>query len=168
MKIGEKGIQLIKHYEGLHDGNLQRIGLQPKRCPSGIWTVGWGHAIVYKGKFLKGLENEVLANELFKDLTIEQADQLFLTDIPVYENRVNAQNLIINQDQFDSLVSHTYNTGGSETLFKLIRTKAAPNIIYNWFTQRYIMGDGVVLPGLVYRRKTEAILFQTGVLEFYN
>ena len=38
MKTSQIGISLIKHFEGLHDGDLKKIGLQPKKCPAGIWT----------------------------------------------------------------------------------------------------------------------------------
>ena len=38
MKTSQIGIDLIKHFEGLHDGDLKKIGLQPKKCPAGIWT----------------------------------------------------------------------------------------------------------------------------------
>jgi lysozyme len=40
MKISEKGLDLIKHFESLHDGDLTIVGLQPKMCPAGIWTEG--------------------------------------------------------------------------------------------------------------------------------
>ena len=169
MKIGEKGSQLIKHYEGLHDGDLKKIGLQAKLCPAGVWTVGWGHAIVYNKRFLKGAENEVLANELYKDLTIEQADQLFIIDIQMYENQVNSLNLNINQDQFDALVSFAYNCGFknllSSTLLKRIKSKVGD--IPDAFTM-WVKANGVTLDGLMYRRMTEATLFMTGKLEFYN
>lgn len=168
MKIGEKGSLLIKHYEGIHDGDLTRIGLQPKMCPSGIWTVGWGHAIVHNRKFLKGKENYELACELYKDMTLAQADKLFLVDIQVFENQINAKRLPLLQHQFDAVTSHTYNTGGSDTLFKLIRLKASEASILKWFQERYIMGDGKVLKGLIARRKTEALLYQTGELKFFN
>ena len=38
MKTSQKGINLIKYFESLHDGDLTEIGLQPKMCPAGIWT----------------------------------------------------------------------------------------------------------------------------------
>ena len=47
MRTSNKGIDLIKEFEGLHDGDLSIIGLQPKMCPAGIWTQGYGHAIIY-------------------------------------------------------------------------------------------------------------------------
>ena len=51
------------------------------------------------------------------------------------------------------------NTGGSDTLFKLINDKATDQAIYNWFTTKYTTANGVVLRGLVSRRKSEADLY---------
>ena len=45
MKTGTKGIELIKSFESLHDGDLSKIGLQPKMCPAQIWTEGYGRAM---------------------------------------------------------------------------------------------------------------------------
>ena len=33
-------VKLVSHYEGLHDGDLSKVGLQPKMDPIGIWTEG--------------------------------------------------------------------------------------------------------------------------------
>jgi lysozyme len=65
----------------------------------------------------------------------------------------------ITQNQFDSLVSYTYNTGGSDTLFKLINKKAPEEQIRKWFETKYITANGVRLQGLVRRRKAESDLF---------
>ncbi|WP_072884258.1 lysozyme [Chryseobacterium takakiae] len=65
----------------------------------------------------------------------------------------------LTQNQFDALVSYTYNTGGSDTLFSLINKKANPEAIREWFTSRYITAGGKVLNGLIRRRKAEADLF---------
>jgi len=45
MKISKQGIELIKFFESLHDGNLSKIGLQPKLCPANIVTIGYGRAL---------------------------------------------------------------------------------------------------------------------------
>lgn len=59
-QINDKCTLVTKHFESLHDGDLTIIGLQPKMCPAGIWTEGYGNAIVdpLTGKFLKGSENK--------------------------------------------------------------------------------------------------------------
>jgi len=55
MAVTSKTVELIKYFEGLHDGDLKRIGLQPKMCPSGVWTEGYGRAMRdANGKFIKG------------------------------------------------------------------------------------------------------------------
>jgi lysozyme len=56
-------------------------------------------------------------------------------------------------------VSHTYNTGGSDTLFKLINSDASKKKIHNWFVKTYITSAGILIPGLVIRRKREADIF---------
>ena len=56
MKTSERGIQLIKFFESLHDGDLSKIGLQPKLCPADVVTIGYGHAVKDKnGNFLNQL-----------------------------------------------------------------------------------------------------------------
>lgn len=72
------------------------------------------------------------------------------------KNKITAQ---INQNQFDALLSHTYNMGGSNTLFSLINQKAVFLKIRDWPTSRYIMADGKVLNGIIKRRKAQVDLF---------
>ena len=162
MKTGKLGIDLIKTYESLHDGNLNKIGLQPKMCPAGIWTSGYGRAIIdpRTKKFLKGIENKDYAEKNFTIPDEKTAYNNLLEDLVKYENIVKSKVKIkLTQNQFDALVSHTYNTGGSETLFKLINEKATDQVIYNWFTTKYTTANGVVLRGLVSRRRSEADLY---------
>lgn len=166
MKTGKKGIELIKNFEGLHDGNLSKIGLQPKMCPANIWTIGWGYALVNKktGKFLKGQEDYKLIAEQYPEymnMTIEQATNLLGMSLAKYEDKVNKRLTVsVSQNQYDALVSHTYNTGGSDTLFKLVNTGKLKEA-GEWIKTKYITGGGKVLPGLVRRRKEESILFTT-------
>lgn len=48
----------------------------------------------------------------------EKGAELFSSVLPTYEKIVkNKINITLTQNQFDALVSHTYNTGGSDTLF---------------------------------------------------
>lgn len=155
MKTSQIGIDLIKHFEGLHDGDLKTIGLQPKKCPAGIWTQGYGSAMRDKnGNFLKG-------NVMPKStLTEKEAEQLLAKTLEVFENIVMRKiKILIKQNQFDALVSHAYNTGGSDTLFKLVNQKAPADQIKKWFETKYITGGGKKLNGLITRRKAESKLF---------
>ena len=156
MKTSQIGIDLIKHFEGLHDGDLKTIGLQPKKCPAGIWTEGYGHAMRDKtGNFLRGNISPKATIS-----TIQQAEKLLKKDLESFERIVMMKIKVpVKQNQFDALVSHTYNTGGSDTLFKLINQKAPSSQIKKWFETKYITANGVVLNGLVERRKAESKLF---------
>lgn len=174
MNIGDKGIELIKYFESLHDGDLAVIGLQPKLCPAGIWTEGWGHAIIdpETNKLLKGVENKDKAYKLskFKNPYVDdiiEAEQLLKEDLKKYANIVDRKIKVkLNQSQYDALVSHTFNTGGSSTLFDLINTVPLNSErIKIWFTTKYVTAGGKLLNGLVKRRNVEYKLFSTGELK---
>jgi len=161
MKTNKEGVNLIKHFEGLHDGDLKQVGLQPKLCPADIWTEGYGRTMRdSKGNFLKGLKNKDLA---FKRATIKtelEAENALKEDLKVYEAIVNRNiKVSINENQYSALVSYVYNTGGSSTLYRLINNKATDKGIKYWIENHYIMGGGKILKGLVLRRKAEASLY---------
>lgn len=156
MKISKIGIDLIKHFEGLHDGDLKTIGIQPKKCPAGIWTEGYGHAMRdSRGNFLKG--STAPAGTVVNEV---QAEHLLEKDLAIFENIVMRKiKIALKQNEFDALVSYTYNTGGSDTLFKLINQKGPDAQIRKWFETKYITSNGKKLKGLVTRRKAESKLF---------
>lgn len=163
MVTGKKGLDLIKAFESLHDGDLKQIGLQPKMCPAMIWTEGYGRAMRdKKGNFIKGAANKAIA---FANITIHneaEAITALQEDLKSREMIV-AQNIKVplTQNQFDALVSYVYNTGGSGTLYSLINKRAPAAEIRKWFKTKYITGGGKKLPGLVRRRKAEADLYFT-------
>ncbi len=161
MKTSQKGIDLIKEFESLHDGDLRRPGLQPKMDPVGIWTEGYGRAMRDdKGNFLKGSGNKAVAEKRATIHTDKDAEDALKQDLKIYERIVISKLRVpVNQNQFDALVSHAYNTGGSDGLFSLINKRAADSEIRNWFTTKYITAGGKVLNGLIRRRKAEADLF---------
>ncbi len=161
MRTSQKGIDFIKSFESLHDGDLKLAGLQPMMDPVGIWTEGYGRAMRdKKGAFIKGANNKALAysNQTIK--TEKEAESALKQDLTIYERIVDQKlKVAVNQNQFDALVSHTYNTGGSATLFDLINKKASVKDIRNWFTTKYITAQGKTLNGLIRRRKAEADLY---------
>ena len=158
--INKESIDLIKHFESLHDGDTKTAGLQPKQDPIGIWTEGYGRAMRVNGKFLKGIENKELAYKIATIKTEKEAEEALIQDLRVYEDIVDKKLKVgVNCNQYGALVSHTYNTGGSATLFDLINSNASKDKIYNWFTTKYITAGGVKLNGLVRRRKAEADLY---------
>lgn len=161
MKISQKGINFIKSFELLHDGDLKMPGLQPQMDPAGIWTEGYGRAMRNKnGVFLKGLKDK---KEAYSNITIntpEEALNALKQDIPSRERIVMQKIKVpLNQNQFDALVSYVYNTGGSSTLYNLINNNASCKDIRKWIEEHYITSDGKLYNGLVRRRKAEADLY---------
>jgi lysozyme len=144
MKISENGIRLIKEFEGLR--------LEAYLCSGNRWTIGWGTTQINGTKVQS------------KDkIDIEHAEKLLKSDLLKLEVIVNSRiTTQITQNQFDALVSHTYNTGGSDTLFQLINEKENKEKIRFWFENTYITAKGKVIRGLVERRKKEADLFFLG------
>lgn len=158
MKTSKAGIDLIKFYESLHDGDLTQVGLQPKMCPAQIWTEGYGHAMFQFGKPIKGIENKALAYKLHKVNTEEEAVALLAIDLIERENDV--QQLVkvpLTQGWFDALVSFVFNVGKGNFETSTLRKKlnegkyeeAAEQFKY------WNKGGGKVQPGLVKRRAAE-------------
>ena len=50
MRINDAGLNIIKKFEGLVDGDPSSPGYSPYRCPAGIPTIAWG-AVRYRVKF---------------------------------------------------------------------------------------------------------------------
>ena len=141
MKISNIGIELIKNFEGYRsDAYL---------CPSKVWTIGWGTTLINGVKVKEG-----------DRITIEKANEALMVDIKKFEAVVNSRvKIILTQNKFDALVSHTYNTGGSDKLFDLINHDADDFKIRSWWVNSYITSNGVRLNGLIKRRFDEVELF---------
>ena len=145
MKTSTKGIDLIKEFEGLR--------LQAYQCPAGKWTIGYGTTKING----QGVPQNLIISE-------SQAEYLLQQDLIEFEKLV-LQNITVqlNQNQFDALISHTYNTGGSEILFDLINQSSPNEVIRNWMENSYITVDNKILNGLIRRRKAEADLYFSAV-----
>jgi len=142
MKTGENGKDLIKLFEGLR--------IKAYLCSAGVPTIGFGNTFYEDGSKVK----------LGDTITIERARELFELLLPKYEKIVNSKvKRQLTQNQFDALVSHTYNTGGSSTLFKLVENNAQIKDIENWWLNKYTTANGKKLQGLVNRRKKEFELY---------
>ena len=116
-------------YEGLHDGDLTQIGLQPKMDCSGNWTEGYGSLMYFNGLPLKGAENKALA---YANATIHNhnAAVAALRDkFDTIEHFVNELSLQLNQRKFEALCDFAYNCGQGallqSSLLKLV--KNCPN-----------------------------------------
>jgi len=145
-KISQKGIDLIKKYEGFSE--------KPYLCPAQIITIGYGATYYENGKKVTmqdALITESRGVELLKHLlvTYEKSVDSFCRDD-------------INQNQFDALVSFAYNLGAgslkSSTLLKKVNTNPADPTIKDEFL-KWVNAGGKKLPGLVKRRTEEAVLY---------
>ena len=142
-KISQTGIDLIKSFEG--------CSLKAYRCPANVLTIGYGHTGGVK-------EGQVI--------TQQEAERLLRVDLGSYEAAVNKYvKTVINQNQFDALVSFAYNCGcgalQKSTLLKLLNKgdyRSAADQFYLWNK-----GGGQVLKGLVRRRAAEKELFLTPI-----
>jgi lysozyme len=145
MKTSQVGVDLIKRFEGLK--------LNAYLCSANVPTIGYGNTYYPNGTKVK----------LGDTITQEQAVELLADILKKFEAIVNRKLKVkVSQNQFDALVSHTYNTGGSNTLFRLINSNAPSQDIKDWIETRYIAANGVKLNGLIRRRKAESDLyFQT-------
>jgi lysozyme len=135
MNISQKGIDLIKKFEGCR--------LQSYICPGNVWTIGYGHT----------------GGDVFAGKTINQAeaDRLLREDLKRFELYVTQYvTMPLNQGQFDALVSFTYNCGVGN-LKTLIANRSLPQIAEALLL--YNKASGKVLEGLKKRRAEERTLF---------
>jgi len=163
MKTSSFGIDLIKHFESLNDGDLSKIGLQPKKDCSGYYTVGWGHCLIKPdGTYCLTISD--IENYFPQYLTIDEsyAEKLLQSDLVRFENNITSLQLNINQNQFDSLVSICLNIGfgnlRTSTLIKRIRQIVNNPSIADCFAM-WNKSKGVILKGLILRREAEAQLY---------
>jgi lysozyme len=139
MQISQKGIDLIKHFEG--------VRLNTYQDSVGVWTIGYGHT--------KGVHAGM-------KITETEAENLLKQDLATFEAGVsNLVKVPVNQDQYDALVSFAFNLGlGTLTGSTLLHKLNAKD--YHGAAEefgKWVHAGHQVLPGLVSRRKAEEELF---------
>jgi len=145
--ITQKGLNLIKRFEGFYPN----IYL----CPAGYPTIGYGHLVrpgeekVFEGGIPSEKAGEAL---LLKDLDIAAGSVLRLIHVPLTD------------EQFDAMVSFTFNLGGGALQRSTLRRKInreeheeVPEQLMRW-----VWAGGRKLKGLIRRRKAEADLYHYG------
>lgn len=139
MKISNKGLELIKKFEGCRLAAYKDFG--------GVWTIGYGHT--------KG----VTAGET---ITQAQADAFLVEDCGKAEAAVNKymNKYNFNQNQYDALVSFAFNIGSIDKL-TINGTRTIAEISSK--IPAYCNCAGKKLQGLVNRRTEEKELFDTPV-----
>ena len=139
MKTSQNGINLIKQFEGCRLTAYKPVAAEKN------WTIGYGHY----GPDVAPAQK----------ITQAQADAYLAQDLERFEKAVNSTGLALNQNQFDALVSFTYNCGAGN-LKKLIANRTLPQIADALLS--YNKGSGKVLAGLTRRRQAERTLFLSG------
>ncbi|MGR2920156.1 lysozyme [Acinetobacter sp. 1125_18A] len=144
--VSPQGVNLICGFEGLE--------LKAYDDGVGVCTIGYGTTIYPHGK----------AVQYGDTCTIEQAKNYMQYDLRRFEQAVSAAvNVPLNQNQFDALVSLSYNIGigafKNSTLLKLLNAsdyQAASHQFDVW-----IKAGGKTVQGLVNRRAVEKLLFNS-------
>lgn len=164
MRISQKGIDLIKKYEGIIDGNPKTVNLDPYLCPAGYWTIGWGHVVKSPaGQMLHGASNKSAAYAVYPNgITRVEAEGLLRNDTASFSNFVRRVAPALNQNQHDALVSFAFNLGNgnlkNSSLLRKVRTNPNDVTIAVEFV-KWVRAGGRVLDGLVARRVAEAMLY---------
>ena len=148
LKISEKGLALIKEFEGCH--------LTAYQDEVGVWTIGWG---------ITNADKAVTGATIKKGLKItrEKAEKWLRDTLNErYAPKVNKYNGKYNwsQNEFDALVSFAFNIGFIDQL--TANGSRSKSVISNKMLQ-YNKAGGKVYNGLIRRRKAERALFLTPV-----
>lgn len=141
MNISSTGLELIKKFEGCR--------LTAYQDSTGVWTIGYGHTSGVKSG---------------QNITQAQAEAFLVTDCATAEKAVSSYDSTYgwNQNQFDALVSFTFNCGSGNLKTLLNSGKRTIAEISAKITA-YNKAGGKVLQGLVNRRAAEKELFDTPV-----
>ncbi|CAI2081348.1 lysozyme [Serratia ficaria] len=144
MQISDKGISLIKEFEGCR--------LKAYQDSVGVWTIGYG--------WTQPVDGRKIGPGMVSDQAT--AERLLKCGLVQYEQGVNQLvKVIITQGQFDALVSFAYNLGlrslSTSTLLRKLNAgdkQGAADEFGKW-----VNAGGVRLNGLVKRRAAERELF---------
>ena len=130
--------------------SLDILNMNAYICPAGIPTIGWGTTIYPDGAKVKIGDK---CNEA-------QAETYLQHDL----SKIKMPAIVVNQNQYDALLSFNYNTGAllKSTLLKKVKINPNDPLIRDEFmkwTKARVNGKLTELSGLVRRRKAEADLY---------
>lgn len=151
MKTNQRGIDLIKEFEGLR--------LRAYKDAVGVTTIGYGTTRINGRPVQMGTV-----------ITQTQAEQYLRADVEEFEKCVSTTVKVpLNENQFAALVSFTYNLGcGNLRKSTLVRRLNAGDYAVGNEFPKWNKAGGKVLKGLVRRREAERELFHTGVCSKAN
>lgn len=143
-RISQKGIDLIKSFEGLE--------LEAYKDIAGVWTIGYGHT---------GLD--VKSGMI---ISVKEAENLLRTDLESRERAISdLVSVSLNSNEFDALVSFIYNVGSEAFRKSTARTRlnAGDRIgaaeALTWWNKATVNGELKEVLGLTRRRLAEKALF---------
>lgn len=146
--IGPAGLEVVQAFESC----MKKIApgrFTTYRDSVGVLTIGWGHTNHHLPRFKEGAV-----------WSQAECDSALAGDMTVFERHVHEHCTVdLTQNEFDALVSWSFNTGGppTATLWKRLNAgnkKAIPAELAKWNR-----GGGKVIAGLTRRRKAEGLLF---------
>ncbi|KAL8635076.1 MAG: hypothetical protein Q9226_009391, partial [Calogaya cf. arnoldii] len=147
LALSAKGVELIAQFEGFRaDYYIDAVGVR---------TIGYGHACQEPGECPdKGPITEARGKELLN------------SDADAFEKCVNEKvTVALNQNQYDALVSFTFNLGcgGMDSVAKLLNANdfAGATAKMKEYNKGRINGELVVIQGLVTRRNKEVEYFNS-------
>lgn len=146
MYISSNCTNLVKKYEGFRS--------KPYKCPAGIPTIGYGSTF-----YLNGVKVSMLDSEISDTFALELLEKT-LND---FANKIDKViKVSLNQNQFDALVSFTYNIGICAFTKSTLLTKLN-NCDFQGASKEFVRwnnANGKVLKGLTNRRLDEQKLFE--------
>jgi lysozyme len=165
--VPQEAVELIKSFEGIVDGDPRTVNLDAYLDPVGIWTIGWGHAVRFRGQFLRGAENRGLARALYPGgITRAQAELLLRADLVDFASNVQALvKVSLGDSAFGALVSFAFNVGvgalAQSTLLRKLNARDRAGAADQFLVWNKGRKNGVLveLPGLTRRRRAERAMF---------
>jgi len=155
MKISARGIQLIKHWEG--------VRYRPYICSARLHTIGVGH-VLYPDQGRLPLDQRdafPLKAEDNRTFSMGEVDGILSADLIRFEAGIaKLFPVVLAQGQFDALVSFAFNLGLGGVQRSTLRQKVLrgePEAADEFL--KFTRGGGKILPGLVGRRQDERALF---------
>lgn len=140
--ISPTGIQLIKSFHAL--------SLEAHQEASGLWVIGYGHAIALDESFDDGL-------------TVQEAEALLTVDLLRCKNALRKLvRVSLTQAQFDALISLIFSSGieafAQSVILKKINQHEFSQALSLWEKETTVNGREVA--GLTLQRQAECALFQ--------
>ncbi|OYQ31428.1 hypothetical protein CHU95_19955 [Niveispirillum lacus] len=163
--------QILRRFEGWHDGDKRTPHSDPVLCPTGYVTVGWGRVLIdpQTGQQLKGKAGLARAKELWpQGFSRAECEQMLREDMQRFMSGViDLLAQPVTAQQLAAMTSLAYNVGlgkkgfaGSSVLrLHNAGDTAGAGRAFGMWTKGTIDGKRQDLPGLVRRRSYEAALY---------